>query len=1136
MSGEAAPPSERAHAEHEQTAALEAIAVPIARLLGIAPDEVGRALRILALIFVSSAALVLMKAAQSGVFLAAYPRTMIAWAFAASALTLATFSSLAVAAGARVGPVALASTTLATSAGSMLVLRVLLMGGAMWAGLGRVAPFLLYVVIEASAGLILIQTWSVVSETLDARSAKRLLPVAGMGASAAWTLLGLLVPKIVARIGTGGLLLLAPLLLLASLTLVRTIARVDLHGRVAKGRKSTGLLEGWKAGFSFTAKTPLMRFLVTLTVLALVTEQLMDFQMLAAARERHHDAAAIAAFFGTYYGVTSAISMVLLLGMSGRLLASLGATSGLSLTPMLTALVAAATVLVPGFGPIVVLRASDRILKSALWSSAMEQTQTPLPVLRRAQARALSRGVLAPLAYAVVGLVLGLLPATFDLRWMALATLLLCVASSAVIVLGVRTAYVRSLRAAIDDRRLRLDPGARDERHEGALAGVLDAEAIAALRAELQSDDEGRALLAVELLADARSPAAVDPLVAGLAHASAAVRAHAAEGLSRGSSPEAVAALRSALAHDPVASVRRAALEALVRVATPNDAATLDALALGESDTDRVVRARARVGAWIVRDPRAAASGESLELLVAEAHDDPALRDALLDAIERRALARPAFVELLRSLLRAESVEERLRGVEVVARLRARALIADVAPLLDDPRTAAPVVNALARWDEAALSALGEHAQPISTDGAAKASAASSSEGEREAASVSDVASSPVSRLLADGEHATRALGQLVAGGKRRPLPTSVVEPVLDRELRTAYRLCALLAGVARLATPAARISRTSVTEGAPARTSSGAFAAIASEAKKLRVTGGGNLDPIDVLDPLSDAEPSPGGSPLRWLMGELSLRVLAARTRVVQLLGLLESRRLAVVVEAGLRRPTPAQLAQIAELLEVALSRERARQIVPLFDRLPLRARLAAGARLGVEVDDALADPLACVVALGDPHLCGVVAMALGEDFAKRWPIEYESIAPMLPLFARMSFLRSVPLFRELPGDDLRLVAEIVEPVSFAAGTVIFRRGDPGDEMFLITSGKVDIRDNAKTIATLGSRELFGELAVLDREPRSADAICVDDAELLRLRGADLGELLARRPQIQSQIMLVLVRRLRGTAHREGG
>jgi CRP-like cAMP-binding protein len=122
------------------------------------------------------------------------------------------------------------------------------------------------------------------------------------------------------------------------------------------------------------------------------------------------------------------------------------------------------------------------------------------------------------------------------------------------------------------------------------------------------------------------------------------------------------------------------------------------------------------------------------------------------------------------------------------------------------------------------------------------------------------------------------------------------------------------------------------------------------------------------------------------------------------------------------------------------------------------------------------------------------------------------------------------------LSGDDLRQIAGIVEPVDFPKGRVIFKKGDPGEDLYVIAKGKIAIRDGSLELATLGERDFFGELAVLDQEPRSADAVCVDDVELLRLRAADFGELMARRPPIQQHVTMVLVRRVREMTRRLQG
>jgi CRP-like cAMP-binding protein len=175
---------------------------------------------------------------------------------------------------------------------------------------------------------------------------------------------------------------------------------------------------------------------------------------------------------------------------------------------------------------------------------------------------------------------------------------------------------------------------------------------------------------------------------------------------------------------------------------------------------------------------------------------------------------------------------------------------------------------------------------------------------------------------------------------------------------------------------------------------------------------------------------------------------------------------------------------------------------------------------------EDALGDPLNALVSLDDAHLVDAAAFTYGDRFRDRFPARYDGA--VIPLFERMTFLRSVPLFGELSGEDLRLVAEMVEEVAVEADHPLFAKGDPGEDLYFVVRGRVAVRDGDVEIATFGEREFFGELAVLDREPRSADAVTTEPSTLLRLRSADLAELMARRPQIQEEILMVLVRRLR--------
>jgi hypothetical protein len=261
-------------------------------------------------------------------------------------------------------------------------------------------------------------------------------------------------------------------------------------------------------------------------------------------------------------------------------------------------------------------------------------------------------------------------------------------------------------------------------------------------------------------------------------------------------------------------------------------------------------------------------------------------------------------------------------------------------------------------------------------------------------------------------------------------------------------------------------------------------------------------------------------------LRREIELETREIRDRILLLLALAGEKELARSVEAGLRHRE--REAHVAELLEMSLPPDLARAIVPLFEGGTAKARARHAVELELATEASLGDLVGAVLAHADEHILGCAMMAFGPRLRERAPDVYQAEARLIPLYERMRFLRRVPLFEELGGDDLRQVAHILSPTSFPAGHVIFRKGEAGDELFVIVRGKVLIRDGEATLATLGEHNFFGELAVLDRESRSADAVCEEASELLRLKAADFEELMARRPPIRQHVMLTLVRRVR--------
>ncbi len=136
------------------------------------------------------------------------------------------------------------------------------------------------------------------------------------------------------------------------------------------------------------------------------------------------------------------------------------------------------------------------------------------------------------------------------------------------------------------------------------------------------------------------------------------------------------------------------------------------------------------------------------------------------------------------------------------------------------------------------------------------------------------------------------------------------------------------------------------------------------------------------------------------------------------------------------------------------------------------------------------------------------------------------------------VALLRTVTIFRDLSEADLARIAQTAVPRRFEADETVFREGDDGDSCYVISAGRVRaVRQHAdgRTImlATFGPREFFGELALLDRERRSATVEAVEETEVVAILGADLRRLLRADPELALGMLAALGRRLRETNER---
>jgi CRP/FNR family cyclic AMP-dependent transcriptional regulator len=94
--------------------------------------------------------------------------------------------------------------------------------------------------------------------------------------------------------------------------------------------------------------------------------------------------------------------------------------------------------------------------------------------------------------------------------------------------------------------------------------------------------------------------------------------------------------------------------------------------------------------------------------------------------------------------------------------------------------------------------------------------------------------------------------------------------------------------------------------------------------------------------------------------------------------------------------------------------------------------------------------------------------------------------------------------------------------------GEVIFREGDPAKELYVIKSGRVDITSGNRLLATLGDNGIFGEMALIDKEPRSATVTAATDVEIVPVDARQFLFLVSQTPFFALKVMRVLAGRLR--------
>lgn len=133
-----------------------------------------------------------------------------------------------------------------------------------------------------------------------------------------------------------------------------------------------------------------------------------------------------------------------------------------------------------------------------------------------------------------------------------------------------------------------------------------------------------------------------------------------------------------------------------------------------------------------------------------------------------------------------------------------------------------------------------------------------------------------------------------------------------------------------------------------------------------------------------------------------------------------------------------------------------------------------------------------------------------------------------MLSTIERVIILKSISLFESTPDEALAELADLLEEIDFEAGETVVEKGAKGDSLYVIVRGRVAVLDNERVLNELGEREVFGELSLLDSAVRTATVRALEETTVLRLAQAPYYDLMTDYVEVAMGTIQMLTRNLR--------
>lgn len=982
----------------------------------------------------------------------------------------------------------------------------------------------LYMIVQVIWLLSVMQFWTFAGDLFDTRSAKRVFPVINMGGLLGMVGAGFGGKPIVNLIGTenlvavwGGLLVLATLLVLwIGQRYGKPVA--PQGPQIAGPKKKESQVENLKEGWSFLRGSSLMKTVALITLAQWIVFTLVDYLFNAETKIHFHsEKDAMTKFFGTFRGFAGLTALIIQVFATSQLISVFGVGKTILAHPAFLVISTAVMRLAYGFGTSCITKFGDHVLLYTVQESSYQLLYNPIPLDRRGRMRAFVEGYIKPISMGIAGVVLVIAALMLPNKQLATVSLVLSVAW-VVLARRVGASYFNALVGNLKQTSNLRDMTAHQ------LSEMGDQQTTQVLLNQLDEDDDDAVVFAIEIIGRIHPAHTRQAIEKKLNHRSEKVRVAALNALGRMVARKSVDSILHCLS-DEAPSVRAATARALGVIGEEVEEEPLAKLL---SDSDEAVR---------------------VETMVA------LTRTAALDGIL-------TVAEKIREMLRGESADERATAARVLGRLKTRHFTPSLLPLAKDPD---PTVRM------AAVRALGEAGDPRG---------------------LPVVLAAMKDRTY---RYRARKAAMSIVNRHRKAGVKALLEALKSEQLPSAQaRILEILsycsgdgivdACIEHFSAPSAEV-RSAALEALSSRPSRGETQP--ETAEKLREYAQSEIRELyEDIRAHALLEQTYGTEAVDSLAEAADADNFETRGRILIVVGLLTDRTVTRVISRKLHSANPREKADAMEALDSLGVPEIARPLIATLDipdtnaalqlcgqvlgekhpteeeclqgllhnasvwlramtaffigeqgiqscvpdlvslladpnGLVREAALLALAALRVENFESLARPL-----LDDPSpRVRAVAQRLSEPDAK-------GEAVMLSTIEKILFLKTVSFFSELSGEELRDLSDLTTEHEYPGGTVLYKRNDNADCLYVIVQGHCVItrETDGQTyeMASLGPRDYFGEMSLLDGEPHTTTATLTEDSVLLGVTRDAFKDLIKEDPDIAFDVFKELSRRLR--------